>query len=226
MGYRGIEDHEGATSVFTLIPAQRDDSVYSAFAQDKITLHPDDLFLTLGSKFENNDYTGFEVQPSARLSYLISDTQMTWASVSRAVHPANRFTDNAQMTAGVIPPGAPGNLTGVPVEVQVTGNRGLDSEDMTAYELGYRVQPMKSLSLDAAAFYNKYTDLFYGTYGTAIPEAGATYYLLPLSAQNANSAHSQGFELSAKVDATKNWQLSASYSYLDLIFDKKDYSVN
>jgi len=220
-GYRLIADHEGSTPIFTLNPQEVNNSVYSSFVQDKITLDPKDLFLTLGSKFEHNDFTGFEIQPSARLSWLISDDQMAWSSISRAVHPGNRFTDNAQMIAGVVPPGVPSNPFGIPIELEVVGNQGLDSEELTAYELGYRIQPIKSVSLDLAAFYNDYSKLFFGTDGTGFLAGGSTYYVQPIFAANSNSATSKGFELSAKIDATKNWQLSASYSYLDLIFDEK-----
>lgn len=220
-GYRLIADHEGITPVFQVIPMDRSDSVYSAFVQDKITLHTNDLFLTLGAKFEHNDYTGAEIQPSARLSWLITDSQMAWSAISRAVHPANRFTDTAQMTVGVVPPAAPSNPFGIPIELQVVGNRGLDSEELTAYELGYRIQPVKSVSFDVAAFRNEYHRLFFGTEGTGFVAGGGTYFYQPVFADNSNSAVSQGFEVSTKLDLSKQWQVSASYSYLDLVFDKK-----
>jgi len=44
----------------------RHPQLFSAFVQDQITLVEDTLSLTLGSKFEHNDHTGFEVQPTAR----------------------------------------------------------------------------------------------------------------------------------------------------------------
>jgi len=46
--------------------AHRHPQLFSAFVQDQITLVEDTLSLTLGSKFEHNDHTGFEVQPTAR----------------------------------------------------------------------------------------------------------------------------------------------------------------
>ena len=63
---------------FLFVPQSRSDNLFNAFVQDKITLDPKDLFLTLGSKFEHNDYTGFEYQPSARLSWLVDDKQTVW----------------------------------------------------------------------------------------------------------------------------------------------------
>ena len=51
----------------TFTPLHKTDSIYSAFLQEELRLVPDRLSLTLGSKFEHNNYTGFEYQPNARL---------------------------------------------------------------------------------------------------------------------------------------------------------------
>ena len=47
--------------------------VFSALLQDEFTLVKDRLRLTLGTKVEHNDYTGFEMQPSARLLWTPGD---------------------------------------------------------------------------------------------------------------------------------------------------------
>ena len=47
-------------------PDKRTDHLVSAFVQDQITLLDDRVQLTVGSKFEHNDYTGFEFQPNLR----------------------------------------------------------------------------------------------------------------------------------------------------------------
>ncbi|MDE2101346.1 MAG: TonB-dependent receptor, partial [Patescibacteria group bacterium] len=213
-GYRWITDHDGPSSLFSLTPAERSYSVSNAFLQDKYTLHPNDLFLILGSKFEHNAYSGYEIEPSAKLSWLISDSQMAWSSVSRAVHTPGRYTADGQLTYAVIPPGA------LPVSITNVGNPNLQSEDLTAYEIGYRVQPTKSLSFDIATFYNDYTNLFFSKFGTGQVLAGP-YFFQPLSIFNDNSARSMGFEISTKADITKSWQVSGSYSYIDLRFGNK-----
>ena len=51
--------------------------------QDQITLGAG-LAADLGSKFDDNDYTGIEIQPNVRLQWM-GERQMAWASVSRAV---------------------------------------------------------------------------------------------------------------------------------------------
>ena len=47
----------------------------SAFVQDEIKLVPDKLTLTLGTKIEHNDYTGWELSPSARLRWQPTERQ-------------------------------------------------------------------------------------------------------------------------------------------------------
>ena len=39
------------------------------------------------------------------------------------------------------------------------GNANAESEDLNAYELGYRIEPTKKLSFDLAGFYNQYDHL-------------------------------------------------------------------
>ncbi len=104
-------------------------AIVSAFLQDKIALIHDKLFLTLGSKFDYNDYTDFEVEPNARISYQINDSNSIWASISRAVRTPTRGEDGF---AGLSPSGPP---LGV---VTIVGNNSYGSENLTAYELGYR----------------------------------------------------------------------------------------
>ncbi len=63
----------------------RTDDLFNAFIQDEIKLIEDKLSLTLGTKWEHNDYTGSEWQPSGRLLFKPLDNHSIWASVARAV---------------------------------------------------------------------------------------------------------------------------------------------
>lgn len=212
-GYRFIQGRNDPTSQqYALNPQVRNDNLFNAFVQDKFALVPEKLFLTLGSKFEHNSYTGVEIQPSARLAWLPADNQTVWASVSRAVHTPSRANDDATQLLAANPL--------VPAVLAAEGNRGLESEELIAYELGYRIQPTKTLALDAAAFYNDYSKLFHNILGDiSFP---GPYLYQPTYTVNANSAHSTGFELSAKWNPMRQWQLAGAYSYLDLEFDRKD----
>src|SRR5690606_12152769 len=90
-GYRHVNSRAIITSPNArYIPARRTPDPFSYFLQDEIALKEDRLYLTLGSKFEHNDFSGFEYQPSARILYLPSERQSVWAAVSRAVRTPSR----------------------------------------------------------------------------------------------------------------------------------------
>ncbi|WP_164740325.1 TonB-dependent receptor domain-containing protein, partial [Xanthomonas euvesicatoria] len=99
-GYRLVSDDLNGSTFLSYRPAEADRNLFSAFLQNKYALIRDEVFLTLGSKFEQNDYTGFEVQPSARLSWLVDNTQSVWGSVSRAVRTPSRGEDGINALAG------------------------------------------------------------------------------------------------------------------------------
>lgn len=124
----------------------------SAFVQEQIELINDKLSLTLGSKFEHNDFTGFEVEPTGRLLWTPSRRQSAWFAVSRAVRTPN-VTEDAALARSLPSPTVP------PVFPRVTPNTNLDSEEVLAYELGYRAQATDKLSVDIALFYNVYDNL-------------------------------------------------------------------
>jgi len=210
-GYRFVNSRNDPSAQYSLNPKTRNDNTFSGFAQDKFTLSPKELFLTLGSKFEHNDYTGVEVQPSARVSWLPTEKQTVWASVSRAVHTPYRYSDDAMQAVGITI--LPGPTFGY---VSAVGNRDLKSEELIAYELGYRIQPTKSLSFDVATFYNVYDNLV------------KTAFVSPtvIVGQNINSGTSKGLELSTKWSVSSKWQLSGGYSYIDEVFDEKNSVVS
>ena len=81
------------------LPTTLNQSLYSAFVQDEIALGKD-LSLTVGSKIEHNDYTGFEVEPNARLSWMLDSSQALWGAVSRAVRTPSRINRRQRLDAG------------------------------------------------------------------------------------------------------------------------------
>jgi len=153
LGYRLTSDTEVNNPTVSFNPASKTLNLFSAFAQDEIALVKDRLRLTLGSKFEHNDYTGLEVQPGARLSWTPTEHQTFWASISRAVRTPSRAEESITlMQSRQVAP----NFF---VPVTISGSGAFESEEEIAYEAGYRTEPFKRLSLDLAAFYNDYTDL-------------------------------------------------------------------
>jgi iron complex outermembrane receptor protein len=66
-------------------PSARDTYQLSGFIQDTIALVPDRLHLIVGTKLEQDSFTGFDFQPSARLLWTPSEKTSVWGAVSRAI---------------------------------------------------------------------------------------------------------------------------------------------
>jgi len=183
--------------------------VWSAFLEDEIRIVEDRLKLTLGSKIEHNTYTGFEYQPTSRLLFTPAKHHTLWAAVSRAVRTPSAFERDSRITIGnapAIPPLVP------PYKLQVLGSESFDSENLLAYELGYRVQPHATVTVDTSIFFNRYDSLrsFYLPNRKLSP-TGITDELL---INNERDGETYGAEVSATWKPTELWALTASHAWL------------
>ena len=89
VGYRAVVDELESSFTVAFDPRHRYTRTFSAFIQDDIRL-TGKLKFTVGSKVENNSYTGFEFQPNARMLFEINERNSVWAAVSRAVRVPTR----------------------------------------------------------------------------------------------------------------------------------------
>jgi len=211
-GYRYTEDDNTATQYLTLNPENRGDNLYSAFIQDDITVVQEKVHLIIGSKFEHNDYTGFEVQPSARILWTPNEKITFWSSVSRAVHTPSHGESDVRLEQSIvpIPIQTPGGVQTVPMPNIIQGPGNLLAEEVMAYEAGVRVQPREKLSIDMAGFYNKYNRLV--GYNTEFPTASQPFILNLL--QNNLKGETFGGELAADWRVFNPWRLALAYSYI------------
>jgi iron complex outermembrane receptor protein len=157
----------------------------SAFVQAEIGLIPGELTLTAGSKFEHHEYSGFETQPSVRMLWSATPSQVVWGAVSGAVRTPSRADDSE--LANVVPAG---------VQLSLRPNTSLEAEDMLAWELGYRYQVTDRLMVDVATFLNFYNDLY--SFRTFPIELGGPLPVLPVSQENAMDGTVYGLELGAR----------------------------
>lgn len=206
-GYRLVKDDIDNTFTVQFLPASRSSDLFSAFIQDEIRLR-DDLRLTLGSKFEHNDYTGFEYQPSARLIWLVSERHSLWGAVSRAVRTPSRANHDFRVNFTSIPgPPAPSLLASV-------ANSDFESEELLAFELGYRGQLTSSLALDATAYYFDYRNLATFENGTAFEATPPPAHLLIFNQiDNQMRGESFGLELAAEWNPSAAWRLRTAYTW-------------
>src|SRR5206468_3254936 len=148
------------------------------------------------TKIEHNDYTGFEYQPSGRLAWKPGRSQTAWAAISRAVRTPSRV--DRELYAPPKPP------------FFLFGGGDFVSEELLAYELGYRIQPLPRLSLSLAAFYNDYDKI--RSFEKINPAATNS----PFTLGNGQKGESYGAELSADYRVTECWRLRAGYTELQI----------
>ncbi|MEX0828175.1 MAG: TonB-dependent receptor, partial [Haliea sp.] len=183
---------------------------FSGFIQGDIEL-AERLRLTLGSKFEHNDFTGFEVQPSAHLLWAVHDNHSLWASVSRAVRAPNLVDDGLNNNFFI-------TTNGLPLLFQTVGNPDVDAEELITYELGWRGQVRPDLAVDVAAFYNDYDKLVSSEFNP-VPEFRTDpvpHLLFRSLTDNQLRGETYGLEASAEWQATDRWRLTASYTLLEM----------
>jgi iron complex outermembrane receptor protein len=208
IGYRQVaDDLLGHGFAVSFSPRKRTTGLFSTFVQDEITLVEDRLQLTLGSKFEENDFTGFEYQPSARLLWTPDRQHSAWAAISRAVRTPSRFDQDGTYTL-------PRQTVPFPVFPRIVGTPDFYSEELVAYEIGYRTQASKRFAWDLATFVNVYEDLQSARLGTPFIEDGNV--IVPLVLNNGLRGQTYGVELAGQWTMSEAWRFSASYSFLQL----------
>ncbi|OWK27853.1 TonB-dependent receptor plug domain-containing protein [Sphingomonas mucosissima] len=157
VGTRIMRDTLSGCSVFYCPSRPKNtDRWVSGYIQDDITLVPDRLRLTIGTKVEDNNFTGFEIQPSARLFFRASPSVALWGGVSRAVRTPSRFERDAVMSITVMLPGEPQNPFPLPLYGRYYGQPTRAAEELLAWEAGTRVQLPHGWALDVAGYYNDY----------------------------------------------------------------------
>lgn len=212
LGYRYTKDQITTTPYLYFSDSGKSFSLYSAFIQDDITLVPERWRLTLGARLEHNDFTGFEVQPNVRLLWTPSAQDSLWAALSRAVRTPAR--GERASTVFVIPRTDP-PPSFIPAMATV-GTKGMASEKLAAFDLGWRRQWSATLTSEVAAFYYRHTDLRAVVPGTApLFDAAANPYM-PLYITNAIGADSYGMEASLDWLPRTNWRLQANASLFDI----------
>ena len=204
---RTMDDHNLGKGVFALNPPDSRDNLASGFVQDEISL-PHSVRVTLGTKLEHNDFSGFEMQPSVRAAWSLSSTQTIWGAVSRAVRVPTRIERDVDIAAT--------DPAGNPVIV-LLGNRSFHAEQVLAFEIGLSLaaarqrvarchgvpQPLHRARLSGARH--------------PVPRCGDWPDRLPASRPRTSSTGippaSRAWRSMSPVDW---WRLSLDYSYIDM----------
>jgi iron complex outermembrane receptor protein len=207
LGYRLISDDIDGAFTVAFVPPGRTTHLVTGFVQDEMVLVRQRLGLSLGSKFEHNSYTGFELQPTVRLFWTPSLSTTFWGAVSRAVRTPSRVDSDALIVAQVldVPP---------VTRIELRGSEELEAEALTAYEVGYRMVPHERLSLDVTAYYDDYRRLRSFTPGA--PDLSAATVIVPYTIGNDAHSRAWGGTASATVRLSPRWRMRGSYTYLNI----------
>ncbi|QYM79238.1 TonB-dependent receptor [Horticoccus luteus] len=190
LGYRHMQDASIAAPGLAFAPANLIQDLFSAFAQDEIALSPR-VSVTVGTKVEHTDYSGFELEPTLRFQWKPAPDNLLWAAVSRSVRTPSRIDrDLRQPASGSV----------------LRGSDNFQSENLVAYEAGYRTQFNERIFASLALFYNRYDDI------RSANVTASTF--LPLYFANDLEGHTYGLELTATGQAASWWRLTAGYNLL------------
>ena len=208
------------TNLVTFSPRERTNHLIGTFIRDDITLIPDRLLLSIGSRFEHNDFTGMEIQPNARLMWTPNTENSVWMAVSRAVRTPSRGEIDGMINLTPQFQSFPGlSALPFPIAASLQGGNHFNSEKLIAYELGYRHQFSPQASIDITGFINDYSQMRDTSFGALSLSTGLPrQFFFPIIANNQGSALTYGVETSVDWRPRDNWRLQGSYSFLNIDF--------
>ena len=220
LGYRVTAGRISAVQPTAFSPEDRSDNLYGAFVQDDIALVPERLRVIFGTKVEHNAYSGFEIQPSGRIVWTLDSANTLVASVTRAVRTPSRVETDYTTTSLANP--------AIPAFVRLRPNQEFRSEELVAYEMGYRARPVDRLYVTFSGFHNQLenalsTELLASFVETAPPPPRL---ILPVTFANGLTGKSYGLEVAGDVRPATWWRWTANYSYLQIEVSRKPGSAD
>ena len=192
--------------LFSLEPPSSHDNLVGGFVQDQVRIR-EGLHLTIGTKLEHNDFSGFEVQPSGRVAWIPLPAHTVWGAVSRAARVPTRL--ERDIAIDITDPAA--NPVG-----RLLGNDDFDSESLVAYEIGHRWQLSRSVFTDVAVFRNEYDGLASLEIEAPFLDPQRMRTVIPVVNRNLTDGHTQGVEIFSAIVPRPDWRITASYSYVDV----------
>lgn len=208
LGFRQMDHKVQNLELFGFFPGHKILNLYSGFLQYEVMIIKERLRFTLGSKVEHNTYTQFQYLPNARLTFTPTRRHTIWAAASRAVRNPARI--DREFSVSLFP--------NFPV---IMGSDSFKSETVMAYELGWRSQLLKKLSVSVSGFFNVYDNI-------RSAEPGPPPFGYPITFANGVQGDTYGAELSFNSQLTKWWSIRGGYTFLrkDLVVKYTSKDLN
>jgi iron complex outermembrane receptor protein len=169
------------------------------------------LYLTLGAKYEHNDFSGAHFLPNARVSFLPSPNQTIWAASSWAVRTPSRAESDMRVILNGFEP------ANFKVLLALFGNPAMQAEELWSNEIGYRIRPSEDVSLDLTGFYNDYDWLRSNNLSDEdLPVLPDTTFIAGLKVDNLLTGQTYGFEVAANIRLNNSISFKSGYSFLKI----------
>ena len=215
-GFTWYHDDIDSIPLVTFAPSSRTLINGRLFAQDEYAVLPNELLLTYGARVDHDSYSGSQFSPHARLLWKMNERSSTWIAASRAVRAPARGEADA---------GVNYSANGSSVVYRGVFNPGARVvEKVSALEAGWRSQVRQNLSLDLAAFVQRYDPLM-GISPNVINNPSITSdttvdgrQVIIVALTEGTRATTRGLELSTDWHVTSSWRQQLAYSYMETQF--------
>jgi len=187
-----------------IIDKYHEQNLAAAYVQDEFRPTPE-VSLLAGTRIDSHPLVGVNVSPRGSVIYSPSTHHTLRFSVGKAFRNPS-FTDSYFHLSTSIPP----PFQGGPDRLTLVGNRDLDSEKITTYEIGYMFFPSYRLRAEIDIFKYDFKDYI----AFEDPKLGGDS--LVQSYVNLGSVKAEGFEVSAEIIPVRWLKLSSNYSFQSL----------
>lgn len=184
-------------------------TTWALFTEDEWLLR-DDLFLTLGARYDRHDAFGGHVSPRAYLVWNTTDNWTLKGGVSRGYKTPN-LNDLHDGINGATSQG----------KVITIGNPDLQPETSTSTEVGAYYESLAGFNANVTLFHNNFSDKISSGDSIADPlcvnnpvSSTTPAGTCPVKV-NIGEAVTQGVELAAKFPIVEDWSLKTSYTFTD-----------
>ena len=217
LGYRHInlQMKDGLTG--SSQQTQYDFNLYTGFVQSEWRLLDESVIFTLGSKIEHHYYTGLNVQPSARIAWVVTPTHSLWGSISRAVRTPSFSENELKLDLFTISGGLANIfLTLDPLHQQ-------DNEELLAYEIGHRFNPSANFFINTSLYFHDFSQITSFELGAlSAPNFVPTLHVnQPILLDTLLEGKVYGVEIDSKWNPFEYWQLNFSYTYSKMDLKRK-----
>jgi iron complex outermembrane receptor protein len=213
VNYRVSRDTIEPGAMMSMNLPSRQMNYIGIFAQDEV-IFSDALRMTLGLRLDHNPISGWDSQPTARLSWSLTPGHMLWGAVSQAARAPSRadsgFNRNLAFIGGDLASFKPDTL------VVLRGNEEQQSEKLRAYEVGLRSQWLGTVSTDLVLFSHRYSDLLRSPGQTTVAP-GFPLTVVNVDVRNGGAMTIHGVELAADWRMASDWRAQLAQTWNNVV---------